>query len=438
MLNKKQTYDIAFTLDERLPFSQACFVAFQHVLAVLIPIVAPIVVICNALHFDIQTTSYIVSMNLIFSGIGTFIQAKRIRNIGSGLLSVQGTSSAFIIPLIIAGREGGLPLIFGLCFLGALFQVAASFLLRFTRKIFPPLVVGILVTIIGISLIKISIFDCLNEGNFVSNPTKNLLLAFIVVFTIAVSYVAKNKYFRACSIIIAIGIGYLMSFLLGISDYHQLHNTLNGVPIFNFPMIFRFGFNLRFTHLIPIILIYLLTVIESIGDLTATSLISQEPIVGKIYSNRIFGGVLGSGINSIFVSIFGGFPLTTFAQNNGIIQITGVASRYIGVFIAVILILCGLFPALSAFLSLMPKPVLGGVTLVMFGTIAAYGIKIISLGEINQRELIIMALSFGLGFSLTFYPEILNYFPRSIQEIFSSSITIGGMTAVLLNLILPK
>ena len=178
---------------------------------------------------------------------------------------------------------------------------------------------------------------------------------------------------------------------------------------------------------------YLITAIEAYGDITANSLISGEPVEGKTFVKRASGGILADGFNSMLAGAFNSFPNSVFAQNNGMIQLTGVASRYVGYYIAGFLILLGLFPAVGLVFSLMPEPVLGGATLLMFGTVASAGIRIIAAQTIDRKATLVMALSFSLGLSVELVPEILSQLPETVRNIFSSGITTGGVTAILAN-----
>ncbi|MGO2012744.1 uracil-xanthine permease family protein [Pseudoalteromonas sp.] len=204
------------------------------------------------------------------------------------------------------------------------------------------------------------------------------------------------------------------------------------------PIPFRYGFDVDVGALIAFGFLYLITAIETTGDITANCSVSKLPVKGPEYLNRIRAGILGDGINSMIAAMFNTFPNTTFSQNNGVIQLTGVASRYIGLWIGVILFVLGLFPIIGAVLQNIPKPVLGGATLVMFGTVAAAGIKILSSEKINRRSLLIMAVSFGLGLGVSFVPEIFTNAPKLITAIFGSAVTVSGMTAIVMTLILPQ
>ena len=175
---------------------------------------------------------------------------------------------------------------------------------------------------------------------------------------------------------------------------------------------------------------------EAYGDITANSLISGEPVEGKKFLKRAQGGILADGVNSLIAGILNSFPNSIFAQNNGMIQLTGVASKYVGYFIALFLILLGFFPVIGVVFSFMPDPVLGGATLLMFGTVASAGIKIIASQHIDRKATLVIAISFSMGLGVELYPEILSQFQETIKNIFSSGITTGGLAAIISNMVI--
>jgi len=272
-----------------------------------------------------------------------------------------------------------------------------------------------------------------NKPQFFAS-SQNLMLAGIVLVIIIILNRSSNQWLRMGAIVIGLAVGYGVAAFLGIIPFEKIDSS----QAFAVPTPFRFGFYISWAHVIPVALLFLITTVESIGDLTATSMVSEEPIEGDVYVKRIAGGVLGDGVNSALAAVFNSFPNTTFSQNNGVIQMTGVASRYIGYWISGLLVISGLFPIVGGVFSIIPHAVLGGATVIMFGTIAATGIKIIASSSIDRRAVLIMSLSFGLGLGVAFRPEILGSFPSIIKEIFGSAITTGGLTAIFLNIILPQ
>ena len=223
--------------------------------------------------------------------------------------------------------------------------------------------------------------------------------------------------------------GYFVSWAIGMVDF----SGLKDYGSFNIPIPFRYGIAFDWSSIIALGLVYLITAIEAYGDITANSMISGQPVEGDKFMKRASGGILADGCNSAFAGVFNSFPNSIFAQNNGMIQLTGVASRYVGYFIAGMLILLGLFPVIGLIFSLMPDPVLGGATLLMFGTVAAAGIRIIASQNIDRKATLVMAISFSFGLSVELVPEILTQLPETLRNIFSSGITTGGVMAILSN-----
>lgn len=431
--NQKISSGLIYGLNDRPPFKDAFFAALQHLLAIFVAIITPPLIIAGALKLDLETTGFLVSMSLFASGISTFIQCRRVGPVGAGLLCIQGTSFSFIGPIISAGMVGGLPLIFGTCMSASVVEMLISRVLKYTRRIITPLVSGIVVTLIGMSLIKVGITACGGGEAAKANGTFGSIqyvgLAFLVLVLIILFNKSNNRYLRMSSIVIGLIIGYIVAWFMGMVDFSSVDNYGG----FNIPVPFRYGLDFNWGSFIALGLIYLITAIEAYGDITANSMISGEPVEGEKFVKRASGGILADGFNSFLAGIFNSFPNSIFAQNNGMIQLTGVASRYVGYYIAIFLLVLGLFPAVGLVFSLMPEPVLGGATLLMFGTVAAAGIRIISAQEINRKATLVMALSFSLGLSVELVPDILSQLPDSIRNIFASGITTGGLTAIISN-----
>lgn len=425
--------ELIYGLNDRPPLRETLFAALQHLLAIFVAIITPPLIIAGALKLDIETTSFLVSMALFASGVSTFIQCKRIGGIGTGLLCIQGTSFSFIGPIISAGLTGSLPVIFGACMAASTVEMLISRLLKYTRKIITPLVSGIVVTLIGMSLIKVGITACGGGAVAKSNGTfgsfEHVGLAALVLLLIIFFNRSSNRYLRMSSIVIGLVIGYAVAWCMGLVDF----SSVQSYGGFNIPVPFKYGLSFDWSAFIALGLVYLITAIEAYGDITANSLISGEPVEGKTFVKRASGGILADGFNSMLAGVFNSFPNSVFAQNNGMIQLTGVASRYVGYYIAGFLVLLGLFPAVGLVFSLMPEPVLGGATLLMFGTVASAGIRIIAAQTIDRKATLVMALSFSLGLSVELVPEILSQLPETVRNIFSSGITTGGVTAILAN-----
>ena len=433
MIEDNKPKGLIYGLEDRPQLYGALFAALQHLLAVFVAIITPPLIIAGALGLDLETTGFLVSMSLFVSGLATFIQCRRIGPVGCGLLCVQGTSFSFIGPIISAGLVGGLPAIFGATIAGSVVEMLVSRILKYTRRIITPLVSGIVVTLIGLSLIKVGITACgggeaaKEAGTF--GAFEHVGLAALALVLIIIFNRSSNHYLRMSSIVIGLLIGYVVAWIKGIVDF----SALQDFGTFNIPVPFKYGVAFDWSSIIALGLVYLITAIEAYGDITANSLISGQPVEGDKFMKRASGGILADGVNSMLAGIFNSFPNSIFAQNNGMIQLTGVASRYVGFFIAAMLVLLGLFPVVGLVFSLMPDPVLGGATLLMFGTVAAAGIRIIASQNINRKATLVIAISFSFGLSVELVPEILSQLPETLRNIFSSGITTGGVMAILTN-----
>lgn len=433
-----QSKTVIYGVNDRPPLRDTLFAAIQHLLAIFIAIITPPLIIAKALGMDLSTTGFLVSMSLFVSGVATFIQSRRFGPVGCGLLCVQGTSFSFIGPIIAIGNAGGLPLIFGACIAAAPVEMAVSYCFKYLRKIITPLVSGIVVMLIGLSLIKAGVIACGggDTGSADFGAPQNLMVAGVVLAGVMVLNGSNNKYLRMSSIFLGVVVGYLLALALGMVDFGNL--TTGNVEMFYVPIPFKLGVDFSISSIIAVGLVYLVTAIEATGDVTANSMVSGEPVDGEVYVKRVSGGVLADGINSLLAGVFSSFPNSIFAQNNGIIQLMGVASRYVGYFIAAMLIVLGLFPIVGIIFSLMPSPVLGGATLLMFGTVAAAGVRIVASQKLDRKAVLIIAASLSLGIGVELMPDILRQLPESIRTIFSSGITTGGLTAIITNAVLNR
>ncbi|WLI78167.1 uracil-xanthine permease family protein [Kosakonia sp. H02] len=440
-----QPSELIYRLEDRPPLPQTLFAALQHLLAMFVGVITPALLICQALGLPAQDTQHIISMSLFASGVASIIQIKAWGPVGSGLLSIQGTSFNFVAPLIMGGtalKTGGadvptmMAALFGTLMLASCTEMVISRILPLARRIITPLVSGVVVMIIGLSLIQVGLTSVgggfAAMGNHTFGAPKNLLLAGVVLGLIILLNRQRNPYLRIASLVIAMAVGYVLAMFMGmLPEYNAPADT------FMVPTPLYYGLSIDWSLLLPLMLVFMITSLETIGDITATSDVSEQPVTGPLYMKRLKGGVLANGLNSFVSAVFNTFPNSCFGQNNGVIQLTGVASRYIGFFIALMLIVLGLFPAVSAFVQQLPEPVLGGATLVMFGTIAASGVRIVSREPLNRRAILIIALSLAVGLGVSQQPQILQFAPDWLKNLLSSGIAAGGITAIVLNLIFP-
>ena len=430
-----------YSIDAKLTPFQIVLFGLQHVLSMFVGIVTPPLVVSSALNLDLEDSAFLVSMALLASGIGTLIQTHGIGPVGSRMLCVQGTSFTFVPVAIAAGQAGGLSLMFGLTALCAPVEVILSRSLSSLRRWFPPIVTGTVVTLIGCSLIGIGMTDL--AGGFGApdlGAPANLALGLGVLAVILWLGSWNEGKFASVSIGLGLVLGYLVALATGFVDLSAIAEE----PNIRIPQPLAYGLSLDPVLVLPWAVAYVVSALETMGDLTATSKVSREPVEGPVFQERIEGGIAADGVGSLVAGALGSLPTTSFSQNNGVIKLTGVASRSVGYGVGAILILLALFPKLGAILSLMPKPVLGGATVLMFATVAVAGVSVATGDGLTPRKEKILAVSLALGLGVSMVPDatvqlsqLSNPVLRSFGVLAQSGLAIGTITAVIMNRILP-
>ncbi len=403
----------------------------QHIFAAFGGIIVVPIVISASLGFDAQTSTTLISSAILAAGVATFIQSKGIGPIGARVACIMGTDFTFVAPAIAVGEKFGLSGIFGATILGASIVIILSFFIKPLMKLFPPIVTGTVVSLIGLTLLPVSI-DWAAGGVGANNygSLKNISVALIImVITLLLNHYGKGLVSSA-SILIGMVFGYIICIPLGMVDF----SSVSQASWISLPKILGYGITFNLQVLLPFIPAYFVTIIGTVGCLKAITEVSGI----KSDEKPVTSGVLSDGIGSMLAGVFGALPNTSFSQNIGLIPLTKVASRYVTMMAGILLIILGLFPKFAALINIMPQPVLGGVGIVMFGTVAAAGIQTLSSVKLNNRNMLIIATSIGLGLGVTFRPEFIAKLPESLKMIFSSGISTGTIVALLLNVILKE
>ncbi|HET7536896.1 MAG TPA: solute carrier family 23 protein [Candidatus Didemnitutus sp.] len=424
---------IVYGLEDRVPAGTAFLVGAQHVTAMVVGTITPPLLLASSLKFSSADTAYFISIALLSSALGTFLQCRRRGPVGSGLLSVTGTSFAFISVLMQAWSAGGLALMFGLSCLAAPLQIVLSPFLPRLRAVFTPLVCGIIVLLIGASLIPTAYFSLSTPLHPGAPPWQGLAVGALVVAIVVATQATGKSWARIAGVALAVVVGSAVCLALG---GLQPPPAGDGAWLTQ-PRFLPHGFSFSWALVLPFGFIYLVSLLEALGDMTATAQLSGLPTDGPDYWKRLSGGVLADGITSTVSALFGGFPSATYAQNNGVIQITGVASRRVGYAMAAILAVLGLFPVVGRWITVLPPPVIGALAALLFGLVAVSGLRIIFGAGLGQREGIIVALSLGVGLGLPTQPGLLTGVPPILHSLLESSVSAGGLTALLLNLAWP-
>ncbi len=409
--------ELTYGVDDNPTLVKKILFGLQHIFAAFGGIVVVPLVIASALGFDAKITTTLISATILASGIATIIQARGFGVIGSRVACIMGTDFTFVSPAISVGTVLGLPGIIGATILGAFFEIILSYFIKPLMKLFPPIVTGTDWAAGGV-------------GAADYGSIKNLSIAmFVLIFTLILNRYGKGMVSSA-SILIGMVAGYIICIPLDLVSF----TAIKEASWISFPKIFEYGVTFDIKAVIAFIPAYFVTTIETVGCLKAIGETSHIHMDEK----RVGAGVLADGIGSMLGGVVGSFPNTTFSQNVGLIALTKVASKHVAVMAGIIMVILGFLPKLAGLISGIPQPVLGGVGIVMFGTVAAAGIKTLSRVRLTERNLLIIATSIALGLGVTFRPDVIAQLPEGLKMIFSSGISTGTITALILNLVLKE
>lgn len=423
---------LLYTLNERPPHGLTFLLALQHMLASIGGIVAVPLIVGASIGLPNTEIVSLINAALLASGIVTVAQCLGFGPVGIRLPVVMGSSFAFLGVAISIGNEGGVAAIMGSALIGSFVVIGASFYMDKVRKLFPTVVSGVVVTLIGLTILPVAMNwvgdSPANTEQFATLP--KLFLALISLgIVVGVSVYCKGAV-AASAIVIGLAGGYIVALSLGMVDLEQISSAawVGG------PEPFKYGFTFSASAIISMSLVYIVVIAEATGDFMALGNNCQIQVSGKDLKR----GLLGDGLGSTLSSILTAMPLASFSQNVGIVGITGVASRYVVAATGGLLILGGLFPKLAAIAVTIPKPVLGGVGFVMFGMIAYAGIRMLIKAADTKRNALVICVGLASGLAVTFEPRLLQHLPHDLANFLHSGITTGTIMTVLLNLVLPK
>lgn len=408
-------FTLLYGLNDHPGLGRSALTAAAHLLAIVASIATAPLLIARGLDLAPDTTTYIIGLALIVSGLATFIQVYRVGPLGSGLLSIQGTSFAFIGAMIYAGSMLGetntpsnevLGIILGSAAAGAACTILAGYYVQHLRRIITPTVTGITIFLLGLSLVGAAWNNL--QFTFAGAAAQEepawpiVLQVVIVILSIGLCALSKQPWLRLTSIPIGLCMGMLTAALSsGLSSPESGPSGLILPTVVPFSLDFDIGV---FLVLLPI---FLVTVAESIGDLTATSLLSGEPVRGPRYWQRVRGGVMADGFNSVLAACLGTFPNTTFSQNNGVIRLTGVASRRVGYMVALMLIVLGALPSFAQLFQSLPGGVLHSATGLLFALIAWTGWRMLRDQPKTSNTLLRLTICTALALGMTQMPDLL-------------------------------
>lgn len=422
-----------YQLEGRVPVSRAIPFGLQHILAMFVANISPIIIVAGASGVFGKQLAMLIQSAMLIAGIGTLIQLFPLWRIGSGLPIVMGISFTFVSIMCYIGTNYGYGTIMGAVLIGGLIEGCLGLFAKYWMKIISPIVSASVVTAIGFSLLSVgstSFGGGSGSENFGS--VENWILGTITLLCCILFNIFAKSYWKQLSVLFGLIVGYLVAIPMGLVDF----SSLAGTSVIALPHLIPFKMEFHLNAIISVALIFLVSATETIGD---TQALANSGLNRSATTKEISGSLACDGFISSLSSLFGCMPITSFSQNVGLVAMTKVVNRFTIATGALIMILAGIFPIFGAVLATLPDAVLGGCTIMMFGTIVVSGLQMIGKCGYSQRNITIVALSLSIGIGFTQVPELFSVFPKIIETVFAENcVAVVFLVAVILNLILPQ
>ncbi len=429
------------------PIGQAVPLGLQHVLAMFASNVTPAIIVAGAAGIGFGSDqgalgfpdmTYMIQMSMFFAGIATLFQTVGIGPVGGRLPIVQGTSFAFLpvmIPAVAGLGVGGLGGLMTGVMIGGMFHFCLGFFIGKFRFALPPLVTGLIVLMIGLSLIRVGIQYAAGGVPLIGKPefgTWAMWFPALVVIAVTLSIKFFTKGFLAVSaVLIGLLAGYVVAYLMGQVSFANVGRAAS----FALPNPFKYGFSINWAIIIGMCLMAVVSAIETVGDVSG---ITKGGAGREATDREIQGATFADGLGTAVAGVFGGLPNTSFSQNVGLVAMTGIMSRHVVTIGALFLIAAGLVPKVGAVINTIPINVLGGGVIIMFGMVAAAGVNMLSDVKWDKRNMVIFATALSVGLGLQLVPEALQHSGRTIQILLTSGLLPAAIIAIVLNLLLPE
>lgn len=431
-MSDNTSFTINYGVDDTPPMREAIPLGMQHVLVMMASNVSIPIILATAIGATTGETAFLVQVAMLVAGLTTLLQTIGIGPIGARLPVVQGTSFGFLVVSIPLAQQYGISAVFGGAIFAGVVQVVLGLSLRWLKTLFPPLVSGIVVLVIGIGLLPtgITLFGG-GAGSDDFGSWQNLALASFVLLVILLSYRYGRGLLGSAAVLVGIVAGYLVAAATGRIDFTDIGEA----AWFAVPRPFEFGLSFPAAALVAMGAMAIATSVETIGDLAA---LTKGGANRDVTDRELSGGVMADGVGTAFASVFSALPNTTFSQNVGLVALTGVMSRHVVTIGAGFLILGGFFPKLATVIAVMPSAVIGGAAVVMFGMVLAAGIKLIAAASLDRHDLLVVAVSVGLGQGLALVPDVVAATPENLRVLLITGIVPAAFLAVVMNLIRPS
>ena len=422
-----------YSLHGRVPLIQAVPFGLQHVLAMFVANITPIIILANVAGVSPELSAALIQNCMIIAGIGTLVQLYPVWRIGSRLPIVMGISFTFLSLAIVIASSQGMGTLMGAVIVGGLVEGCLGLVPRLWTRLISPIVAATVVTAIGFSLLPIganSFAGGVGSPSFGS--ADNWIVGTVTLLTCLLTQVLARGFLRSLSVLVGLAVGYVLAVCMGMVDF----SALNGVGVVALPKIMPFTPEFHLDAILAIVCVFLVSATETIGD---TSALCSGALGRDVTTKEMGASVACDGFVSTIAGIFGCTPITSFSQNVGLAAISKVVNRFVIATGAAIMILGGLFPAIGIVLTTIPQPVLGGCTIMMFGSILFAGFGMMAKTGFSQRNMIIAALSLSVGLGFTQCTGMFNIFPQIVQTVFAENcVAVVFLLAVILNLVLPR
>lgn len=431
---KEASIENIYTLDGRVPIGRAIPFGLQHVLAMFVSNIAPILIVGNACGLDSKNIAMLIQCAMIIAGIGTLVQLFTIAHkIGSGLPVVMGISFTFVSILSFVGVQYGYGAVMGAVLVGGIMEGTLGLFAKYWMKLISPIVSATVVTSIGFSLLSVGATSFGGgSGSESFGSAENWILGTVTLVCCILFHIFAKSYMKQLSVLFGLIVGYVLAIFMGMVDFSSLADT----AIVAVPTIMPFKMEFHLDAIISVALIFLVSATETIGD---TSALAAAGLGREATVKETSGSLACDGFVSSLSSLFGCLPITSFSQNVGLVAMTKVVNRFTIGTGAVIMILAGIFPMFGALLSTLPDAVLGGCTIMMFGTIVVSGLQMIAKCGFTQRNITIAALTMSIGLGFTQCADLFAIFPQIIQTVFAQNcVAVVFLVSIILNLILPQ
>ena len=422
-----------YRLDGQVPIMKAIPFGLQHILAMFVANLTPITIIAGAGGLKQAEIAILLQNAMFVAGIATLIQLYPIWKIGSKLPIVMGVSFTFVTILSYVAASYGYPAVVGAVLIGGIVEGTLGLLAKYWRKIITPVVSASVVTAIGYSLFSVGTRSFGGGYTPEFGSAKNLMIGAITLATCLLFHILAKGYLKQLSVLAGLAVGYLVALMMGMVD---LSGIFEG-GLVALPRLLPYAPEFHLGAILSVTIIFMVSAAETIGDSTA---VVSGGLNREITTREISGSLACDGYASAISSLFGCPPVTSFSQNVGLINMTRVVNRFTIMTGALFMILAGLLPPVGNFFASLPESVLGGCTLMMFGTITVSGIQMISKAGFSQRNVVIVALSLavGIGFTSASETDIWRIFPQVIQDVFSANcVAVVFVVSILLNIFLP-